>query len=95
MDGDKEFRKVESALAEIEGQHDAVSAELFARMQDIDGYSAPARAAKLLSGLGFKTEQQSNPTSSFSGGWRVRINLSSGADGAIGFVVAGRADQPP
>lgn len=76
LDGDAEYRRVESTLNSMDGAHDEESAKLFTKMQDIDGYSAPARAAKLLSGLGFKASEQSNPTRSFSGGWRVRMNLA-------------------
>jgi len=76
LDGDKEYRKLINALEQIDGMSQPQTAELYVRMDEIDGYSAPARAAKILSGLGFKTNEHSNPTSSFSGGWRVRLNLA-------------------
>ncbi len=76
IDGDQRFRKVQSDLAALDGQHNEDSARLYLKMEDMDGYSVPARAAKLLSGLGFRASEQGNPTSSFSGGWRVRLNLA-------------------
>ncbi len=76
LDGDAGFRQVESAINALHGRHDVASAALFEQMEIIDGYGAPARAAKLLSGLGFKTSTQSHSTNSFSGGWRVRLNLA-------------------
>ena len=51
-------------------------AELHARYQDIDGWSARARAAALLAGLGFSAADQHRPVAEFSGGWRVRLNLA-------------------
>jgi ATP-binding cassette subfamily F protein 3 len=76
LDGDTEYRKIEFGLDSVDNAHDETSAGLFTRMQDIDGYSAPARGAKLLSGLGFKPELHGQPTRTFSGGWRVRLNLA-------------------
>ena len=76
IDGDRRFRKVQSDLAALDGQHNEDSARLYLKMEDMDGYSVPARATKLLSGLGFRASEQGNPTSSFSGGWRVRLNLA-------------------
>ena len=51
-------------------------AEYHAKLEEIDAYSAPARAAKLLSGLGFSQEEHGRPVKSFSGGWRMRLNLA-------------------
>ena len=76
IDGDAVYREVEGAIARLHGKHNEESAKLYNRMEDIDGYSAVARAAKLLSGLGFKAREHNNPTRSFSGGWRVRLNLA-------------------
>ena len=76
IDGDRTFRKVQSDLAALDGQHNEDSARLYLKMEDMDGYSVPARAEKLLSGLGFKASERHNPASSFSGGWRVRLNLA-------------------
>ncbi len=77
INGDTEFRQLEKAIADAEQKNDAGKlANLYDDMQQIDGYTATARAAKLLNGLGFTTEQESNPVNSFSGGWRMRLNLA-------------------
>jgi ATP-binding cassette, subfamily F, member 3 len=50
---------------------------IYSRLDDIDAYSAPARAAAVLAGLGFSAEQQERPCSEFSGGWRMRVALAA------------------
>jgi ATP-binding cassette subfamily F protein 3 len=52
-------------------------AELHDRLLTIGADAAPARAAAILSGLGFSTQWQSRPMSSFSGGWRMRVALAA------------------
>ncbi|HHZ08924.1 MAG TPA: ABC-F family ATP-binding cassette domain-containing protein [Rhizobiales bacterium] len=52
-------------------------AEIHTRLADIDAHSAEARAATILAGLGFDTEAQKRPASSFSGGWRMRVALAA------------------
>ncbi len=52
-------------------------ADIYQRLSDLDAYSAPAKATRLLTGLGFKDEQLSEPFSSFSGGWRMRVALAA------------------
>ncbi len=52
-------------------------AEIQTRLADINAYSAEARAGAILHGLGFSTEEQRHPCSSFSGGWRMRASLAS------------------
>ncbi len=52
-------------------------AEIQMRLVDIDAHSGEARAASILSGLGFDQEAQARPASSFSGGWRMRVALAS------------------
>ncbi|MDX1913956.1 MAG: ATP-binding cassette domain-containing protein [Methylophilus sp.] len=77
LDGDEELRQVEAALAQAESRHEGEKiAELHQRLSDIDGYSAKARAASLLDGLGFTQVDLNRPVSDFSGGWRVRLNLA-------------------
>lgn len=77
IDGDTELRKIEARLAEAEAQNDGHQiAQLHVAVENIDGYTANNRAAQLLSGLGFSTEQQSSPVTHFSGGWRMRLNLA-------------------
>ena len=51
-------------------------AEIQTRLADIDAWSAEGRAAAILQGLGFSTEDQARPTGDFSGGWRMRMALA-------------------
>ncbi len=77
LDGDVELREIEAALAKAEANHQGeVIAELHQRLTDVNGYSARARAAELLNGLGFSQAAMQQPVSTFSGGWRVRLNLA-------------------
>ncbi len=79
LDGDGELREIEAALAAAEADpaHDgAAIAELHHRYEAIGGYSARARAAMLLSGLGFGEARHGDAVASFSGGWRMRLNLA-------------------
>ncbi|MBI1494148.1 ABC-F family ATP-binding cassette domain-containing protein [Halocynthiibacter styelae] len=52
-------------------------AEIQMRLSDIDAWSAEARAASILRGLGFDPEAQKKPCSAFSGGWRMRVALAA------------------
>jgi len=77
LDGDVELREIEAALVTAETNHQGeLIAELHQRLTDIGGYSARARAAELLNGLGFSQSALQQPVSTFSGGWRVRLNLA-------------------
>jgi ATP-binding cassette subfamily F protein 3 len=78
MDGDIELRQVEADLkkAEDDDVHGEVLANLHAHYDHIGGYVSKSRAASLLNGLGFNEQQQAQPVSTFSGGWRMRLNLA-------------------
>ena len=77
LDGDRELRVVEAALAQAEADHDGVRiGECHARLSEIDAYAARARAAALLDGLGFSQADMARPVAAFSGGWRMRLNLA-------------------
>lgn len=77
LDGDRELRQLQQALSDAEQSHDGLKlAELHVALEHIDGYTAQSRASRLLNGLGFSTVQESQPVSSFSGGWRMRLNLA-------------------
>jgi ATP-binding cassette subfamily F protein 3 len=65
-------------LAEAETAHDPHRiAEIQTRLADIGAHSAPARAASILSGLGFSTADQQRACAEFSGGWRMRVALAA------------------
>ena len=77
LQGDGELQLFQTALHEAEAKNDGMKqAEYHAKLEEIDAYSARARAAKLLSGLGFSQEEHGRPVKSFSGGWRMRLNLA-------------------
>jgi len=64
-------------MAEAEVAVDAHRiAEVHVRLADIDAWSAEARAASILSGLGFTHAEQAQPCAAFSGGWRMRVALA-------------------
>lgn len=52
-------------------------ADIYQSLADMDAYSAPSKAATLLTGLGFKESQLNEPFSSFSGGWQMRVMLAA------------------
>jgi ATP-binding cassette subfamily F protein 3 len=69
--------------AALKAEADALAAEDWEavanahhRLEEVNGYDATARAGKLLHGLGFSGDSHQRPVSSFSGGWRVRLNLA-------------------
>lgn len=77
MDGDKEFRQLEANLEQARlDDNGALEATIINQIDAISGYSLPARAGELLHGLGFLQPQLANPVKSFSGGWRMRLNLA-------------------
>jgi len=83
LDGDAELRAVQRALkdAETAAETDPHGggeqlAELHHRFEALGGYGARARAASLLAGLGFSASRQAEAVASFSGGWRMRLNLA-------------------
>ncbi len=66
-----------SLSAEAETAHDPHRiSEIHTRLSDLDAHSAPARAARILSGLGFDEAAQQRPCAEFSGGWRMRVALA-------------------
>ncbi|MFN0314354.1 MAG: ATP-binding cassette domain-containing protein [Burkholderiales bacterium] len=75
LDGDREFRELEAKIA-APVQDDHAIGDLHESFRAIDGYGARSRAARILSGLGFEDAQLGNPVRSFSGGWRMRLNLA-------------------
>ncbi len=77
LKGDAELFDIRQRLTEAEKSHSNHNiAELHQKLDDIQGYASESKAAKLLSGLGFKQEQFNNAVSTFSGGWQMRLNLA-------------------
>ncbi|WP_105902899.1 ABC transporter ATP-binding protein [Vibrio gangliei] len=77
IDGDREYRQLESELAAAEQADDGtLVAELHGKLETVGGYTIKSRAAELLNGLGFSQEQMQWNLTQFSGGWRMRLNLA-------------------
>ena len=77
IDGDGVLRNLERKLSQAEKDNDGnLIGELHAKLADADAYTARSRAEALLLGLGFRKEELQSPVSSFSGGWRMRLNLA-------------------
>lgn len=77
IDGDGELRETLDEMARLEQAGNTERLQpLLERMELIDGFTAEARAGRLLHGLGFAPEDHGRPVREFSGGWRMRLNLA-------------------
>ncbi|MDB5729204.1 MAG: ATP-binding cassette protein [Noviherbaspirillum sp.] len=81
IDGDVTLRRLEAELGRVESQAESAAngtriAELHSALADANAYTVRSRAEQLLTGLGFSLEQMQQPVASFSGGWRMRLNLA-------------------
>jgi len=77
LDGDEELREIQARIEQNENsESDETHHDAWAQLEAIGGYSAEARAARLLHGLGFAQEVLHKPVKEFSGGWRMRLNLA-------------------
>ncbi|WP_338290364.1 ATP-binding cassette domain-containing protein [Planctobacterium marinum] len=77
LDGEKQLRHLQAQLETANEANDGILiAELHGKLQDIGADTIEARAGIILSGLGFEQNQHHLPVSSFSGGWRMRLNLA-------------------
>ncbi len=77
LQGDADYTRFQQQLSEAEANHDGdLQSTLHDKLATIDGYTARSRAGRLLHGLGFSAEQELLPVNSFSGGWRMRLNLA-------------------
>lgn len=77
LDGHLTFRELQKRLHQAEQADDGHQiAQLHHELEAINAYTIPARAGELLNGLGFDAEAQQRPVASFSGGWRMRLNLA-------------------
>ena len=77
MDGDRPFRQLQAQLLQAEEDHDGHKiAELHDQLAAIGSFDIEPRASAMLAGLGFEQQQLAKPVKSFSGGWRMRLNLA-------------------
>jgi len=77
IDGDTTLRRLETELAAAEAADDGERiGSIYADLTDADAWTVRSRAERLLHGLGFSHDQMEQPVSSFSGGWRMRLNLA-------------------
>jgi len=81
IDGDVGLRKLQAELEELEAHPDVDAhgmrlGELHGALMDADAYTVQSRGEQLLLGLGFSLAQMNQPVASFSGGWRMRLNLA-------------------
>ncbi|WHP46855.1 ABC transporter ATP-binding protein [Mannheimia bovis] len=77
IQGDREYTKLIAELDEANAKNDGNRiATIHSYLDTIDAWTIQARASTLLNGLGFSTEQLQLPVKSFSGGWRMRLNLA-------------------
>lgn len=77
IQGDTEYTQIQAALDAAEKSDDGEAiARCHGKLDAIGGYQIQARAAQLLIGLGFTQAQLEHPVQSFSGGWRMRLNLA-------------------
>lgn len=77
LDGHEPYRTQQTALAAAEAAEDGHAiAQAHSALEAMGAWSIPARAATILAGLGFSETAQQQPVASFSGGWRMRLNLA-------------------
>ena len=81
IDGDTTLRKLEEELARLESQpvtteNGIAIGNIYSALADADAYTVQSRGEQLLLGLGFTLDQMQQPIVSFSGGWRMRLNLA-------------------
>ncbi len=81
IDGDATLRKLEAELAHLESQPESTEngiaiGNMYSALADADAYTVQSRGEQLLLGLGFTLDQMQQPVASFSGGWRMRLNLA-------------------
>ncbi len=77
LQGDAEYMHLQQQLLKAEAEHDGhLQSELHDKLAAINGYTARSRAGRLMHGLGFSADQENLPVTSFSGGWRMRLNLA-------------------
>ncbi|NYH14847.1 ABC-F family ATP-binding cassette domain-containing protein [Paraburkholderia bryophila] len=77
VEGDTVLLAAQAEVAAAEASDDGMRmAHAYMELHDAGAHDAPARAQALIQGLGFTAEQLSQPVNSFSGGWRMRLQLA-------------------
>jgi ATP-binding cassette subfamily F protein 3 len=76
LSGDEEYWQIQDQLNHPENLSNDELAHLYSRFEEIHGYTASSKASQLMAGLGFFEHQSEILVSSFSGGWRMRLNLA-------------------
>ena len=81
IDGDITLRKLEAELTRLEAEpataeNGLAIGNIYSALADADSYTVQSRGEQLLLGLGFSLDQMAQPVASFSGGWRMRLNLA-------------------
>ena len=76
LSGDEEYWEIQHKLDHPDNLSNDELAHLYSRFDEIHGYTAPSKASQLMAGLGFFEHQSELLVSSFSGGWRMRLNLA-------------------
>ncbi len=76
LSGDSVWYELNQKIQNHQNFSEDELAHIHAKFDDIHGYSIPAKAGQIMAGLGFNSEQMQRPVSSFSGGWRMRLNLA-------------------
>ena len=77
IQGDREYCRLQQELNEANEHNDGHAiARIHGQLKTLDAWTIQSRAASLLHGLGFSQEEIAQPVKSFSGGWRMRLNLA-------------------
>ncbi|MFT5426475.1 MAG: ATP-binding cassette subfamily F protein 3 [Gammaproteobacteria bacterium] len=77
LDGDIELRETEAAIEAAQASENNIAlAHGYDKLDTIDAHTAPSRAHQLLYGLGFEADGHQRVVNTFSGGWRIRLNLA-------------------
>ncbi len=77
LEGDRRYCELQAQLAQANAENNGEAiAHIHSALDEIDAWTIQARASTLLNGLGFSQEELTKPVKSFSGGWRMRLNLA-------------------
>lgn len=76
LSGDGEWYELNQKLQNQDELSESEIAPIYGRFEEIDGFRTPTKAAQILSGLGFGGDEHKRVVATFSGGWRMRLNLA-------------------